>query len=260
MARKRSNAKPRIEGDDEFGYGSNVRPIHSRNLPQQKTFSVYDMKRVNPMTDNQQRAFDSYADGYNLSLIGSAGTGKTFIALYNALMEVLDDESEYDQLIIVRSAVASREVGHLPGTLEEKTEIYELPYKQVFDELFKRTNQYKHMKDAGVLEFHTTSFIRGLTFSNAIVIFDEAQNASYEELSTVITRLGKNSKLIVCGDTKQDDLHFKKNDVSGLPKFIQVLNKMSCFRSVSFTLEDVVRGSIVKEFLMAEEFVEKAYS
>lgn len=256
MARRKSNAKAKLGDEFEFEYGSNVRAINSRNQPQPKTFSVYDMKRINPMTLNQERAFDNYNDGYNLAMIGSAGTGKTFVALYNALKDVLNEETPYTRLIIVRSAVASREVGHLPGTLEEKTEIYELPYKQVFDELFKRTNQYKHMKDAGVVEFHTTSFIRGLTFDNAIVIFDEAQNSSYEELATVITRMGKESKILICGDTKQNDLHFKKSDTSGLPKFIQVLNRMESFRSVSFTLDDVVRGEIVKDFLKAEEYIE----
>jgi phosphate starvation-inducible protein PhoH and related proteins len=250
---KRNSTRVKTQQFEEF-LSSN--PIQIPTQYNQKKFSVHDMIGIKPMTRNQQRMFDLYSEGYNIASTGYAGTGKTFLALYLALNEILDQDSIYEKIIIVRSVATVRDVGFLPGTLEEKTEVFEMPYKETFDELFKKTNQYKYMKMAGLVEFVTTSFIRGVTFRNAIVIFDECQNATYEELSTVITRLDSSSKLIICGDTKQNDLIRKKTDVSGFPKFINVLNKMPSFRNVQYELDDIVRGDIVKEFLIAEDMVD----
>jgi phosphate starvation-inducible PhoH-like protein len=249
----RSNAKPRYYDEFDSFLESNVIPMISRSEPNQKKFSIHDLKNVGPITDSQEKFFDLWNDGYNIAAVGSAGTGKSYLSLYMALSELLSGHSEYQKIIIVRSQTPAREVGFLPGSIEEKAEIYELPYKTIFDELFKKTNQYKFMKEAGLVEFQTTSFIRGLTFKNAIVIFDECQNATFEELGTVVTRLSDTSKLIICGDTKQNDLVRKKTDVSGFPKFIEILNMMPSFRTVNYTIDDIVRGGIVKEFLIAEE-------
>lgn len=254
MAKRRSNAKnnPKF---DEF-LSNNPIPIPTDFNRNQKTFSQHDLINVKPMTKNQERMFDMYSQGYNIAAIGYAGTGKTYLALYLALNELLQKDSPYDKIVIVRSVASVRDVGFLPGTLEEKIEVFETPYKETFDQLFKKTNQYKYMKQAGLVEFVSTSFIRGVTFRNAIVIFDEGQNATAEELSTVVTRLDSNSKLIVCGDTKQNDLIRKKTDVSGFPRFIQIMNLMPSFRNVIFQLDDIVRGGIVKEFLIAEDRVD----
>lgn len=247
MAKRRSNAKSKqfhFEGDISYNVVE---------MPNQKKFSHYDLKNIKPLTDSQKKVFDTWGEDLSMELVGSAGTGKSMVALYLAMNEILTGQSEYNKLIIIRSAVPSREVGHLPGTLQEKTEIYELPYKQLFDDIFKKTNQYKYLKEAHIVDFQTTSFIRGLTFDNAIVLFDEAQSANYHELATVITRLGKNSKIIICGDTKQNDLFNKRNDESGLPKLLEITRMMSSFRKVTFTVDDIVRSEFIKEFLMAEE-------
>lgn len=247
MAKRRSNAKQnQFHFEADFSY--NV-----LEMPNQKKFSKYDLKGIRPLTDNQEKVFELWPEDYSMVLSGSAGTGKTMVALYLALNEVLGGESEYNKIIIIRSAVPSREIGHLPGTLQEKTEIYELPYKQIFDDIFKKTNQYKYLKEARIVDFQTTSFIRGLTFDNAIVIFDECQSANYHELATVITRLGKNSKIIICGDTKQNDLFNKRNDESGMPKLLEITRTMPSFRNVTFTVDDIVRSEFIKEFLIAEE-------
>lgn len=251
MAKRRSNAKSKqfhFEGDISYNVVE---------MPNQKKFSHYDLKNIKPLTDSQKKVFDTWGEDLSMELVGSAGTGKSMVALYLAMNEILTGQSEYNKLIIIRSAVPSREVGHLPGTLQEKTEIYELPYKQLFDDIFKKTNQYKYLKEAHIVDFQTTSFIRGLTFDNAIVLFDECQNATYEELSTVITRLAGTSKLILCGDTKQNDLIFRKSDVSGFQKFLNITRTMPSMRKVTFTLQDVVRGGLVKEFLQSEEWYEE---
>ena len=250
--KRRSNAKVRDTRGEYTRFIDN-NPIPIPTEFNQKKFSAMDLKNVNPMTLNQQRVFDLWADDYSMVLAGSAGSGKSFVALYLALAEVLDKVNGYEKIIIVRSAVPTRDLGFLPGTLEEKTEVYELPYAQLFDDLFKKKNQYKHLKAAGVVEFVTTANIRGLTWDNAIIVYDEFQSSTYHELATVATRLGKNSKVVYCGDLAQNDLIVKKNDVSGFTKFVGIVDRMPSFRKVYFTHDDIVRSGFVKEFIIAEE-------
>lgn len=214
----------------------------------------FAMKRIQPLTLAQDDLFQAYHAGQNIAAIGSAGSGKTYIALYLALQDVLEAE-DYDKVIIVRSAVQARDQGFLPGTLKEKEAYYEAPYVEIASDLFERGDAYGILKHKGQVEFMTTSNIRGLTWHNAIVIFDECQNANFEELRTVITRLGNNSRIIFCGDTKQNDLIKSKYDVSGLGKFVDVLENMRSFNIVHFTMADCVRSGLVKEFLTAEELV-----
>jgi len=212
----------------------------------------FAMKRIQPLTLAQDDLFQAYHAGQNIAAIGSAGSGKTYIALYLALQDVLEAE-DYDKVIIVRSAVQARDQGFLPGTLKEKEAYYEAPYVEIASDLFERGDAYGILKHKGQVEFMTTSNIRGLTWHNAIVIVDECQNMNYEELRTIITRLGNNSKIVFCGDTKQNDLIKSKYDVSGLVKFLDVISNMRSFSTVMFTRGDVVRSGIVKEFLYAEE-------
>ena len=214
----------------------------------------FGMQRINPLTEHQDDLFQAYHAGQNITAIGSAGSGKTYIALYLALQDVLEAE-EYDKVIIIRSAVQARDQGFLPGTLKEKEAYYEAPYIEIATDLFQRGDAYGILKHKGQIDFMTTSNIRGLTWNNAIVIFDECQNANFEELRTVITRLGNNSRIIFCGDTKQNDLIKSKYDVSGLGKFVDVLENMRSFNIVHFTMTDCVRSGLVKEFLTAEELV-----
>lgn len=210
-----------------------------------------DLKKVQPMTDAQDKVFDAWEDGIEaMVLYGSAGTGKTYCATYLALKEMLTEEPQYDKIVFVRSLVSSREIGHLPGSIEEKQEIYELPFIEIVTELTGKVEAYSKLKESNKVEFHSSSFLRGLTFNNSIIIVDEAQNFSWGELSTIMTRMGKSSRLIICCDMAQNDLVQKKNDVSGLRDFMLVTKNMPEFRNVRFTPEDIVRSGIVKSFII----------
>lgn len=211
-----------------------------------------DLKIFEPLTENQKKFFDAYARGdYFIMLTGSAGTGKSFIACYKAIQEVYDKTSSFKRVVIVRSAVQSRDVGFTPGSLEEKMSLYEQPYMQIYHTLFNRRDAYEGLKDAGKIEFISTSFIRGMSFDDSIIIVDECQNMNWEELSTIMTRVGYRSKIIFCGDYRQTDLYRKNADKSGLWKFHQIAKTMPSFTSVEFTTEDIVRSSLVKDFLIA---------
>lgn len=214
----------------------------------------FSMKRISPMTLNQELVVKAYQAGKNLANIGSAGTGKTYLSMALALEEVLENE-EYTKLIIIRSAVQSREQGFMPGSLNEKMGYYETPYIDIVNDLFGRGDAYQILKQKGMLQFMSTSFVRGLTFDNAIIIVDECQNMTYQELDTVMTRVGESSKIIFCGDMKQDDLKISKHraDVSGLKDFVRVISKMNAFSVVEFTVDDIVRSGIVKEYLIVKE-------
>lgn len=212
----------------------------------------FAMRRIIPLTLTQEEVFNAYYEGLNIAAIGTAGTGKSFIALYLALSDVLEKE-EYDRIIIIRSAVQTRDQGYMPGSLKEKEAYYELPAVEVVNNLFDSKTAYATLKQKGQIEFMTSSFVRGLTFDNSIVIVDEAQNMNYEELYSIITRLGENSRIIILGDTKQNDLRKSKFDQSGFEGIIHVIRKMRSFGIVTFKPEDIVRGPIVKEFILAEE-------
>ena len=219
----------------------------------------FGMKRVNPLTENQCKTFDSYQQGKNLLLVGSAGSGKTFTALYLALKDVMAN-NKYKQVIIVRSTVQSREQGHMPGDEKQKAAHFEAPYVDIVNDLFERGDGYQIMKQKNMIKFMSTSFIRGLTFDNALIIVDEIQNCNYGELRAIASRLGQDSRIILCGDTKQDDLIYSKNraDISGLAQFKRVIDRMDsdCFDTIQFTVDDIVRSGFVKQFIIAEEELE----
>jgi phosphate starvation-inducible PhoH-like protein len=210
------------------------------------------MKTFDPLTNNQKKFYDAYKRGdYFVALHGVAGTGKSFIAVYKALEEVLDKSNPFDKVIIVRSAVQSRDIGHLPGDIEGKLDIYQQPYRQICETLFGRKDAYSRLEEQGVVEFISTSFIRGMTFDDAIIIVDEMQNMTYEEIDTVMTRVGHRSKIIWCGDYRQCDLK-KRDDKTGLQKFFDVAGLMSAFTKIEFTTDDIVRSSLVKDYILAK--------
>jgi predicted ribonuclease YlaK len=220
------------------------------------------LKRFDPLTDNQKKFFDAYKIGdYFIALHGVAGTGKTFCALYKAIEEVLDKSNPFNKIIVVRSAVQSRDMGHLPGDVAEKMEIYEQPYRQICETLFGRKDAWDRLEEQGYVKFISTSFIRGMSFDDAIIIVDEMQNMTYEEIDTVMTRVGYRSKIIWCGDYRQTDLNKKKNDVSGILKFFDIAQHMSSFTRIEFTVDDIVRSSLVKDYILAklryEDHIEK---
>jgi predicted ribonuclease YlaK len=218
---------------------------------------IDDLKTFDPLTDNQKLFFDAYKRGdYFVALHGVAGTGKTFCALYKALEEVMDKSNPFRKIIVVRSAVQSREVGHLPGDVHEKMEIYQQPYRQICETLFERKDAWDRLEEQGFIEFISTSFIRGMSFDDAIIIVDECQNLSWEEIDTVMTRVGYRSKIIFCGDYRQTDLNKKKSDMSGLMKFFEVAHHMSAFTRIEFVVDDIVRSSLVRDYIIAKLKVE----
>lgn len=213
---------------------------------------IDDLKTFQPLTQNQKLFFESYKRGdYFTALHGVAGTGKTFIALYKALEEVLDKSNPFERIIIVRSAVQSREMGHLPGDVSEKMEIYQQPYRQICTTLFGRHDAYQRLEEQHHIDFISTSFIRGMSFDNAIIIVDEMQNLNFEEIDTVMTRVGHMSKIIWCGDYRQTDLK-KNGDKSGILKFFDIAMHMGAFTRIEFTADDIVRSSLVKDYILAK--------
>jgi phosphate starvation-inducible protein PhoH len=212
----------------------------------------FRLAKFSGLTDAQRDAFDAWREGFNLLLTGCAGTGKTFISMYFALKEVMNQTTPYDKVILVRSAVSSRDVGFLPGKLNEKMAVYEAPYIGMLNTLFGRGDAFEVAKQRGVFQVVPTSFLRGMTFERCIVVVDEMQNMNYEELNTVITRCGNDCRIAFCGDEQQDDLHRNKYDVSGMERFVSILDRMDSFEVIDFEPEDIVRGGIVKEFILAE--------
>ena len=222
-----------------------------------KDIRIDNMVTVSPVTDNQKIAFKDYKEGKNLFLYGAAGTGKTFITLYMALQEALRNETKYDTVYIVRSAVPTREIGFLPGDEEDKTALFQVPYQNMVKFMFEQPNEqafsmlYDRLKNQGSLMFLTTSFLRGITLDNAIIIVDEAQNLNFHELDTIITRVGMDSKIMFCGDFFQSDLQ-KNIEKEGIKKFMTILKGMKSFSNIEFTLGDIVRSGMVKEYLISK--------
>ena len=202
---------------------------------------------VEPLTASQGSFFESWSEDSNHLLLGYPGTGKSFLALHKAFKDL--EEGKKHQVIIVRSAVPSRDVGFLPGTLEEKNEVYELPYQQICTDLFGRGDAYGLLKKHGVVRFLTTSYIRGITLDNSVVVVDEFQNMTAHEADTIMTRLGQNSRILFCGDFLQCD--FTRERDKNIQKFIKVLQDMEeYFHTVDFKIDDIVRSGIVKDYII----------
>ena len=211
-----------------------------------------DMITVSPKTDKQREFFDAYNCGtYFMALHGVAGSGKTYIAIYKALEEVMDKSNPYQKLVIIRSSVQGRDMGHLPGDAGDKMEMFIQPYRQIATDLFKRKDAWDRLVEQGYVEFISTSFIRGTTFTNAIIVVDEAQNCNFHELDTIITRVGHTSKFFICGDYRQADLR-KKDDKSGLLPFLDIINRIRSFSHIEFGIDDIVRSSLVKDYIIAK--------
>ena len=241
--------------------GSAEQPIGvgltAKQMKRRKPLSSEYLLDIEPVTDNQKKFFDAYAEGKHLVAYGCAGTGKTFITLYNALCDVLDENSPYERIYLVRSLVATREIGFLPGTHDDKADIYQIPYKNMVKYMFQMPTDadfemlYGNLKSQETIKFWSTSFLRGTTLDNAIVIVDEFQNLTFHELDSIITRIGENSKIMFCGDATQSDLQ-KTNDRNGIIDFMKVLRSMPSIDLIEFQVDDIVRSGLVKEYIVAK--------
>ena len=224
-------------------------------MTKKKEISSSDLVEVKPITDNQKLVFESYKKGLNQFLFGCAGTGKTFVSLYLGLRDVLKNETEYERVVMVRSLIPTREIGFLPGDEEDKAALYQVPYSNMVQFMFKQPNEqafnmlYDRLKAQGSFYFLSTSFLRGLTFDNSIIIVDECQNLNFHELDTIITRVGQDSKIIFCGDFMQTDLT-KMNERNGLHDFLRILEEMKQFNCVEFDIGDIVRSGFVRDYLI----------
>jgi len=211
-------------------------------------------KDIAPMTSNQEVAFDAWEDGANLMLHGIAGTGKTFLGLYFSLKEAMAKNTSYRKVYIVRSVVPTRDMGFLPGSQKDKMKVYEAPYYDIASKIFQRGDAYEILKQKNLVEFISTSFLRGSTFDDCIIVVDEVQNMSDQELHTVMTRVGENCKIIFCGDVKQDDLTSeRKKEISGLRTFMKIIERMDEFSFVEFQASDIVRSELVKAYIIERD-------
>ena len=220
-----------------------------------KEINLSNLVTIKSITDNQKVVFDSWKKDKNQFLFGAAGTGKTFISLYLALKDVLDLKKPYDKVVLVRSLIPTREIGFLPGDEEDKGLLYQVPYQNMVQFMFEMPNEqqfntlYDRLKGQGTLFFFSTSFLRGLTFDNTIIIVDECQNLNFHELDTIITRIGQDSKIVFCGDFDQTDL-IKQNERNGLHDFLRILEEMDEFNCTEFNIGDIVRSGFVRSYLI----------
>ena len=243
----------RKRADQPIGVG-----LTTRQMKRRKPLSSEYLIEIDPLTENQRRLFNSYAEGKHLVAYGCAGTGKTFISLFNALKDVLDERTPYEKIYLVRSLVATREIGFLPGTHDDKADIYQIPYKNMVKDMFQMPSDadfemlYGNLKSQETVKFWSTSFLRGTTLDNAIIIVDEFQNANFHELCSIITRVGENCKIMFCGDATQSDL-IKTNERNGVIDFMKILRSMPSFDIIEFGIDDIVRSGLVREFIIAKE-------
>ena len=231
--------------------------LTTKQMKRKKPLSASYLVDIVPITDNQKILFKSYSEGKHLVAYGAAGTGKTFVTLYNAIKDVLDETTPYEKIYIVRSLVATREIGFLPGDYEDKSDIYQVPYKHMVKYMFQMSSDadfemlFGNLKSQDSINFWSTSFLRGTTLDNAVVIVDEFQNLNFHELDSIMTRVGQDSKIMFCGDATQSDL-VKTNDRNGIVDFMNILRKMPSFDIIEFGIDDIVRSGLVKEYIIAK--------
>ena len=245
MGRKRN-------GDQPIGVG-----LTAKQMRRKKPINSDYLVDIEPITENQKILFNSYKEKKNIIAYGAAGTGKTFVTLFNALKDVLDESTPYEKIYIVRSLVATREIGFLPGDHEDKSDIYQVPYKHMVKYMFQMSSDadfemlYGNLKAQDTIKFWSTSFLRGTTLDRSIIIVDEFQNLNFHELDSIMTRVGEDSKIFFCGDASQTDLQ-KTNEKNGIVDFMKIIRSMPSFDVIEFGIDDIVRSGIVKEYLIAK--------
>ena len=245
MPRKRKNG------------GTPIAAMSSKQIRRAKPINIDHLKTIEPLTDNQKKVFESYKSGKNLVLHGAAGTGKTFISLYLALEQILDLNSPYEKIYMVRSLVPTREIGFLPGDHEDKSNLYQIPYKNMVKYMFEMPDEssfemlYDNLRTQATISFRSTSFIRGTTFDRCIIIVDEFSNLNFHELDSIVTRVGQDCKIIFSGDYSQSDL-IKTHEKTGVLDFMKILQTMPSFDIIEFGIEDIVRSGLVREYLVSK--------
>tara|TARA_Y100000593_G_scaffold61252_1_gene113456 strand:- start:251 stop:1003 length:753 start_codon:yes stop_codon:yes gene_type:complete len=238
--------------DQPIGVG-----LTAKQMKRKKPINSEMLRDIDPLTDNQRRLFETYNQHKNVVAYGCAGTGKTFITLYNSLKDVLDQTTPYEKIYIVRSLVSTREIGFLPGDHEDKSSLYQIPYKNMVKYMFEMPTEadfemlYGNLKAQETISFWSTSFIRGTTLDRAVILVDEFQNLNYHELDSIMTRVGSDSKIMFCGDATQTDL-IKQNERNGIHDFMRILRLMPSVDVIEFGIEDIVRSGLVKEYLLAK--------
>ena len=236
--------------DSPIGVG-----MTAKQMKRKRPINADLLNKIEPITDNQKTLFENYKEGKNIFAYGAAGTGKTFISLYLAMQEVLRSDTPYDRVVMVRSLIPTREIGFLPGDEEDKAALYQVPYQNMVKFMFKQANEqafsmlYDRLKKQGSFYFLSTSFLRGLTFDNSIIIVDECQNLNFHELDTIVTRVGQDSKIMFCGDFMQTDLS-RVSEKNGLHDFLRILEEMEEFNCTEFTIGDIVRSGFVRSYLI----------
>jgi predicted ribonuclease YlaK len=247
MARRK-----RSSSNENIGVGLTAKQM-KRKKPINSSFLI----DIEPLTENQKILFDAYDKGQNIVAYGAAGTGKTFITLYNAIKDVMNENLPYERVYIVRSLVSTREIGFLPGDHDDKSSLYQIPYKNMVKYMFEMSSDadfemlYGNLKTQETIKFWSTSFLRGTTVDNSIIIVDEFQNLNFHELDSIVTRVGENCKIMFCGDGTQTDL-VRTNERNGIVDFLKILRKMTSFDIIEFGLNDIIRSGIVKEYLLAK--------
>ena len=242
-------------------------PVKSKKQPTMVGLSTRQMKRkpigsdhlidIKPLTPSQEKVFDAWQKNKHLFLFGAAGTGKSFVTMYLALKDILDEKTPYNKLYIVRSLVPTREIGFLPGDHEDKANLYQIPYKNMVRFMFEMPDDpsfemlYGNLKAQDTISFWSTSFIRGTTIDNSIVLVDESENSNFHELDSIITRLGVNSKIVFAGDAAQTDLQ-KAHEKTGIMDFKKIIDDMDEFESIEFGIDDIVRSGLVKSYLISK--------
>jgi predicted ribonuclease YlaK len=242
--------RKRRSNDQPIGIG-----MTSKQIKRKKPINLDRLSEIKPVTENQSKLFDAYNKQKHLFVYGCAGTGKTFCSLYLALKDVLNEITPYDRVVVVRSLVATREIGFLPGDHEDKSSLYQIPYKNMVKYMFEMNNDtefemlYGNLKQQESIKFWSTSFIRGTTLDNCIVLVDECQNLNFHELDSIITRVGEDSKIIFCGDATQSDLT-RNTERSGVIDFMRIIQRMPEFESIEFDVNDIVRSGLVKSYII----------
>jgi phosphate starvation-inducible PhoH-like protein len=239
--------------------GNDLQPIGTgmtaKQTKRRKPINTDLLLDITPVTDNQSKLFEAYTSDKHLFVYGCAGTGKTFCALYLALKDVMSEITPYQKIVIVRSLVATREIGFLPGDHDDKSALYQIPYKNMVKYMFEMPDDtsfemlYGNLKSQETITFWSTSFIRGTTLDNSIIIVDECQNLNFHELDSIITRVGDNSRIMFCGDATQSDLT-KTNERNGIMDFMKIIQRMPEFETIEFGVDDIVRSGLVKSYIV----------